>query len=297
MEFSPVSDYRLKPNQTFNVKTPEYDVMVTTNRYGLRGGDIDRDRPCQILVLGDSYTFGHGVNDEETYSHQLQKKLNASFPGTYSVINSGHNGYDSRREAAYFETFGIQFNPDLVIVGFAMNDPLSNSGEYFYSPIPLNILRYIPFEGVAALLEYIRRNPRELLFKVGLLKHWTEISHWDCLTKGKCTKAWDATREQLLRINRQADALETELLIMNIPAREQLPGALPPVPADGSLPSRFLKGLTQEMGARFIDLYSSDRIRQEHYYPIDGHFLAEGHIRVANLLFDDVVDLTKRCHY
>ena len=277
MEFSPSTDFRLKPNQIFNFKSSEFNTTVTTNSHGLRGGNINSERQCQILALGDSYTFGHGVNDNETYSQQLQKKLDTAFPGTYSVINAGHNGYDNRREAAFFETFGIQLNPDLVTVGFTINDPLSNSGEYFYSPIPLNILRYFPFEGVASLLEYLRRNPKELLFKLGLLTDWTEINHWTCLNKGKCTKAWDVTREQLLRIKRQADTLGIPFIVMNIPAREQLPGGKPPIVADGSLPGRFLKTFTNEIGVHFIDFYANSAIRKEHFYPIDGHLQPEGH--------------------
>ena len=295
MQHAPATDYRLKPDLTYRLRTPEFEVLVRTNRHGLRGGEPDLERPCTVLLLGDSVTFGHGVADDETYAQQLQRKLDDAFPGTFTVINSGHNGYDSRREAAFFETYGVSFEPDLVSVAFVMNDPLSNSGDYQWSPIPLNVLRYLPFEGVATLLEYLRRNPRELLFHVGLLAEYEEVDHWTCLNEGACVEAWDATGEQLWRIKRQADALRIPLLLVNIPVYQQLPGATPPTPSDGSFPSRWLAALGAEMGVPLVDLYTEGNLGAEHYFPRDQHLRAAGHEIVASRLFDPVVALTERC--
>ena len=66
--------WRTKPNVTdlrvFDNKT------LNTNSHGLRGKNefsFNNDRQkVRILILGDSFTFGDEVSDDETYSYYLQ---------------------------------------------------------------------------------------------------------------------------------------------------------------------------------------------------------------------------------
>jgi hypothetical protein len=112
-----------KPNlrdvKTFDNKT------LNTNSRGLRG---KRDFPytknknkVRILILGDSFTFGDEVSDDETYSAYLQAML----PDT-EIINMGMHGYGHDQMLILFKEEGIKYQPDIVILGFLPLDMSRN---------------------------------------------------------------------------------------------------------------------------------------------------------------------------
>jgi hypothetical protein len=109
------------------------------NASGLR----DKDYPLQkkagvyrIVVLGDSFTFGMGVNLEDTYPKRLEKILQAKDPNI-EVINFGVIGHDMWQ---YYETLkrrALSYHPDLVILALFPGDdfyesvaPYDESGHY-----------------------------------------------------------------------------------------------------------------------------------------------------------------------
>lgn len=91
--------------------------ILNTNSHGLRGKtefSFTRDPDLlRILVLGDSFTFGDEVNDDETYCHYLQRMLPAA-----EVINMGVHGYGHDQMLIHFTESGVKYQPDLVILGF-----------------------------------------------------------------------------------------------------------------------------------------------------------------------------------
>ena len=112
-----------KPNlrdvKTFDNKT------LNTNAKGLRG---KKDFPytknknkVRILILGDSFTFGDEVSDDETYSAYLQAML----PDT-EIINMGMHGYGHDQMLILFREEGIKYQPDIVILGFLPLDMSRN---------------------------------------------------------------------------------------------------------------------------------------------------------------------------
>ena len=115
---------------------PEYSgwfagVPVRINTLGFRD---DRDYQLskapgtfRILVLGDSVTFGHGTLFETTYPYLLEQRLKAWRPETgWQVWNLGVPGYNTGQELALLQRLGPAYQPDLVIVGFFLNDLQDN---------------------------------------------------------------------------------------------------------------------------------------------------------------------------
>ena len=102
-------------------------VNVKTGSQGLRDRDFAGTKAPnsqRILVLGDSLTFGWGVDVDHTYPKILERLLNEESGGatTYEVINAGVGNYNTVQEVAYFEERGIRYRPDEVILGFYIND-------------------------------------------------------------------------------------------------------------------------------------------------------------------------------
>jgi len=77
----------------------------------------------RILVLGDSVTFGHGAVYETSYPYLLEQRLREWRPDVkWEVWNLGGPGYNTADELAYLNEVGERYQPDLVIVGFFLND-------------------------------------------------------------------------------------------------------------------------------------------------------------------------------
>jgi lysophospholipase L1-like esterase len=98
-----------------------------TNGRGWRGPDVPAGKPAgefRILALGDSCTFGKGVLEHETWPRALEAELSRDLPPGRSVrvINLGVNGYSTRDYVHVFETVGRALEPDLVVVGYNIND-------------------------------------------------------------------------------------------------------------------------------------------------------------------------------
>ncbi len=114
--------FRLKSNHQ-----GEYGgVKITTNAYGFRDENIEINKSSnmlRVLVLGDSITFGHGdVLQYELYSEVLEDQLNQYMTSLdIEVLNMGCPGNSAWQE--YYDLRnGLQFQPDVVIIQYTLND-------------------------------------------------------------------------------------------------------------------------------------------------------------------------------
>jgi hypothetical protein len=122
-QWSPTLGWKPRPNvhdaQAFGGK------LLTTNARGLRGSrNYAYEKPegvFRIVVLGDSFTFGEEVGDDDAYPHQLEARL----PGV-EVINLGVHGYGHDQMLLYLKEEGLRYHPDLVLLGFISDDMVRN---------------------------------------------------------------------------------------------------------------------------------------------------------------------------
>lgn len=115
----------LVPLATTRHQTSEYDVAVRINSLGLRDREIGYEKPegtYRVLALGDSQTFGLGVEADQSYPKVIERALNAASGRTVEVINSGVPGAGTAHELDFLEREGWRYDPDLVVVGFFYND-------------------------------------------------------------------------------------------------------------------------------------------------------------------------------
>lgn len=116
-----------EPGQEFVDRLyPRLPHTIRINSLGFRGEDFPLEKPpgtYRILCLGDSYTFGDYVENEETFPAALQAELRRRAPGRpVQVINGGVNGYTIVDEADLAREKGFGLEPDLIVVSFVMND-------------------------------------------------------------------------------------------------------------------------------------------------------------------------------
>jgi lysophospholipase L1-like esterase len=102
--------------------TGEYaDIPAVINSEGFRDDPLTVQKPegeFRVLVLGDSRTFGFGVPFEDTFAQILERELNKRAKHThFSVINAGVPGYTAEKVLIFLRTRGLNYQPDVVIVG------------------------------------------------------------------------------------------------------------------------------------------------------------------------------------
>lgn len=121
----PGLEYELMPDAA--VELQEWGTTVHTNALGMRGPAVARAKPegvVRIAAVGDSFTFGHGVADDQTFPSQLQALLTGAHGrGHCEVLNFGISGYSSAEEAVVVRDKALAFDPDLILLCYVLNDP------------------------------------------------------------------------------------------------------------------------------------------------------------------------------
>lgn len=106
-------------------------VAPPINSYGMVGKEYKLKKEkntFRILVLGDSIT------EFNWYTERLEQKLNSNSKLRYNfeIWNGGVCGYEVNQYLSYLRYKGIKYNPDMVIIGFCLNDFNCDSMVVFY---------------------------------------------------------------------------------------------------------------------------------------------------------------------
>lgn len=121
----PPGRYRLQPGFRGTVTNRvEFDTEVSINQAGMRGPEVGPRPPggIRILTLGDSFVFGVGAEQGETFPARLEEILEKSGVPA-QVLNAGAPGFSVPEEAAWFERWGRPLDPDVVVIAvFTGND-------------------------------------------------------------------------------------------------------------------------------------------------------------------------------
>lgn len=200
--------WRLRPNS----EDLWGDVRVRINGKGLRGPELQYRKPpnvFRILYLGDSVTFGFMLESyEETFPYVVETILEKRFKGKIETINAGVSGYSSWQEYIYLSREGIKYDPDLVIVSFALNDVTDKFylvryggwGEGF------ELSRTVSLYNKSCILHFIREISTRIRFgsntQRGAIKQ--EVLNVENLVhypdRPEVKKLWKITLEDLTRI-------------------------------------------------------------------------------------------------
>jgi hypothetical protein len=179
------------------IKVRENQFKFRLNSLGFRGGEWSTDpKTKKILALGDSYTFGWAVNDDQTYPYILQQKLG----NDYQVWNAGVPSYNTSQELGTFQEILKTHRPDFVVLGIVMNDA---TPAYYrgYSP-PSELYKFETFWSwgeIKTFLNYYFPSSRE--FVKGQKHLFGNTYYAEFSPDGM---GWRNLSESLLEINRIA---------------------------------------------------------------------------------------------
>lgn len=123
--------WHMRPNvKSSQLTTPMWDLLPgfepteedLANSIGLREREIPfekRPGEFRIVCIGDSWTWGAFVTASHRWSNRLEALLNKALPDRHiTVVNAGMAGHTYLQGYLTLVSMGMQYHPDLVIVGW-----------------------------------------------------------------------------------------------------------------------------------------------------------------------------------
>lgn len=115
------------------------DGRYSSNSIGIRSDkEFTINKPkgvIRIALFGDSFVHGDDVPLEQTIAFHLEKKLSKEF--NIEIMNFGVGGYGIDQAYLRWKLFGMDYSPDIVIIGFQPENCKRN----------LNIIRKFYYRG------------------------------------------------------------------------------------------------------------------------------------------------------
>jgi len=115
-------------------------LVGDTKRYSFNGDcfrsrrNISLEKPrgvFRVIILGDSYVYGYGLDDNETLTETLERELNSQGNYSFQVINLGVSCYNTKLEVQRLLEKGLKYNPDVVILAYVRFDYLPDRHTYY----------------------------------------------------------------------------------------------------------------------------------------------------------------------
>jgi lysophospholipase L1-like esterase len=282
---------------------------VITNALGYRGpAPTSVEKPAntqRLLVVGDSFTFGWAVEEEETIAGQLRAMLSDRQP-TVEVINAGyHDGLSPDAYYAYLRREGIALRPDVILVVLYTGNDITDIGDNVWvttdesgAPTQLYSIRaYSDYQGRPmdpGLLPWnyqipILRESRLFLALTNGLMVLTSPSYVNLLRQGRLrqplTPEEDWTRFELV-----TRATASFARSQNIPIVYMLiPEPPDSGPANDLYAEPIRKLVSDELQLPFV--YTQPLLTLDDYLPTDGHLNAKGYAIVARAVLPLITPL------
>lgn len=257
------------------------EIEREANPLGFRDLEHEFQKPegvKRILVVGDSITAGWGVRFKQMFARQLERKFK-----NVEVIVLAKPGWEAMKEIAMIEELGMKFHPDLIIIGYCINDPID----------PRDLLRfyrkmaYRKPEGInkfffdhSMLFRFIWKISQDKRVAREFIK---------CMDKVHTDKyrGWRETVRAYNRLRELAEKNHIPVIVVLFPSLDFPFEHYPFLSVH-----RKVEGLMKEEGFIFVDLlpylkkYKNTQLTAD---AIDRHPNNTVHTLVANILYDIII--------
>jgi len=115
--YAPLVDTRFR-------RSGEFDIAFATNRDGLRDDEIVPKSGRRIVLLGDSFASGYGVERGEIFADILERQLHVD------VVNAAVGGYELIHQVRYYESRGRHLDPDVVLYTIYLANDLTRNEQW-----------------------------------------------------------------------------------------------------------------------------------------------------------------------
>lgn len=321
-EADPFTGFRLKPG---GVGHFQMGIPAIANSQGLRDVEVSVKKPpgvFRILVLGDSFTVGANVRQDETYPKVLEARLNSAYGPRIEVVNSGVGGWDPFQYAQYFLHYGYRYEPDVILVGFFVgNDTFDAQTSVEQSQTAVLGHRVRPEAAARRFIKlevflYNHSNLARLLLNRGpvlsdsfVRKRCDDFTEeYLAIQKARLPNHLRYSRElqdkavnavkQVGRIKDRAGE-SVPMVVALLPDENQVNKALQARILDGGtisdydfeMPQSMLTEMFSELKLPTIDLLPAMRADSRCLYMNDTHWTPEGHALAASVIFEGLAPI------
>lgn len=299
---------KMKPNSDVLVEGhPDYRYRVKTYLNlpdrGFRGNV--ESRPLAGVAVGDSFTFGVGVDAEEAWPEQLSRLAERNF------TNLGVPAYGPPQYTKMLKKYGLPLRPKLVLYAVYQNDL---KGAAHFARWKQEGGPYRPEGGGEERLRlqnrFLARHSRlyQLLlapkakdrFLLAVQDHdGVLITNPQHLQNRTPKLGWEMTQRAILDARQLAEREGAAFVLLLLPSKEQTyrhllatqlenPGQL-----DLDALNRLVGGLCETNRIKCLDLtppfLERGRTGEQLYFRIDGHWNVEGHRLAAQTIYDYLI--------
>ena len=285
------------------------------------GTGVDEfDTQPRVLCSGDSFTFGHGVDEADRYGERLAELL-----GNVDVINMGVWGTGTDQQLLLYRDEGVKYGPDLVILAYFVENILRNgastrfiaggrsaskpkfvieNGELVLTNVPVPAPGTATEESTAEMERWKEIEERQGVvsfpFKSFLREHSAlykfahdnfagllhravegEVDAYPEYVDGR--SEWEVTKALIRTFRDEAEENGSEFLLVIVPdGRSMEPGTI------SDTPYQKLEQLCRAESIPLFDPLPEFRAASEQgeklYYRYDAHWTKAGHALVADLI-------------
>jgi len=263
----------------------EYKIEIKLNSEGFRDKEHDRAKPdgvVRILAVGDSFTFGFGVEANETYPRLLERLFGET---RAEVLNMGIGGLGTVEEADIV-SYGVRYAPDLILLGLLAEDRWSpHSGNDLCDNA--RVSRAAASEAAAPartglvgfsgrVQRWLARNSAAyflVMTRAGTGVRTSAVGLREGRNRKELDEAWRITKDALRNIANVARGAGARLVIVRIPFLYDVHSEEP------DRTTAILTGFEKESGIPVCDLLGTFRKHRDRnlYFPADGHWTPGAH--------------------
>jgi hypothetical protein len=292
----------------------EYRMTIRINSRGLRDREFSFDKPPRTIrvgAFGDSFTFGEGVESEQTYPKLLEQLFahDARFTSAgwrVEVLNFGIGKTGTSHQLAWYRKEGVRYHLDVVMLGFFAGNDFEDNVSGVYQ------LRGGELVHNRSAYSSIRRI-QSVVYAIPGYRWLAEHSHLLNLIRVAATTlddrrrraravasvpasdqegdyAVELTRRLIEAFAREARANGSRFLLLYLPGKHERP--LADYQPSDSIPRYVLRVAALQERLKGLHLETIDFVPvfaalpwKTYYYNIDGHWRPAGHEVVAREVY------------
>lgn len=299
----------IKPNSDVLVEGhPDYRYHVKTYLNlpdrGFRGNA--EARPLIGVALGDSFTFGTGVEAEEAWPEQLSRLAGKN------VVNLGTPAYGPPQYTKTLKAYGLSLHPKLVLYAVYQNDlkdavrfarwkqeggpyRAEGGGEGRLRTKNRFLVRHSRLYQV-----FLAPKVAERFLQVGQDKAVLIMNPQHLQQQDRTPKlGWEVTQQAILIARSLAEGEGATFVLLILPSKEQTYRHLLTTQLENSEQpdldalNRLVRELCKANRLNCLDLtppfLERGRAEEKLYFRLDGHWNAEGHRLAAQTIYDYLV--------
>ena len=322
----PITYVRFQPDSTCVFTNSEYNTSARINSQGFRNNSTfsttKPEKTVRIAAIGDSYTFGQGVNDGVPFPNQLETILKSKGINS-EVINSGMPGSGVDWYYLTFLHYIKPLRPHMVIVGLYIGNDFSDLSYFSWATqnsdhLPTKLSA--PFEHIdpdgarrSMTLPFRYRLP---VIRTSHVAQWISDSFFNttiapqvislngsrCMLDPNCHDLDPEIQTivtLLSRMKKEGETHSTQIAVVLIPWEAQLPRNITQntgmyIPNETNRTSFYntVDAHLQNAGIptiRILDAFSSYSGDTPLLYKVDGHWTATGHKVAAEFIANNLL--------